>query len=466
MPDSDPSDLRLSPRDIVRSGLCVGCGACSPDESGKGMQWDSYGQLKPDKHATSYATRTASFARICPFSPAAVNEDAIASELFPSPAQSDGRIGRFEAAYVGHAAEGSWRSNGSSGGLVSWVAAELMRTGKVDAVAHVKAVDPAEGRLFTYDISRSPEQLAVGAKSRYYPVDLSQVLAEVRSTPGRYAVVGVPCFIKALNLLRRTDPLVRHRVTHTLGLFCGHMKSARLVESFAWQMGERVEDVQALDYRLKDPNRPANWYRTRLELESGGAAEEDWWNLADGDWGAGFFQNSACNFCDDVVSETADISFGDAWVEPHSSDGRGTNVIVVRTPELRQMIDSGIGEGRLNLETVDADYVAETQAAGLRHRREGLSYRLSWGAKGPVKPIKRVPAAAPPLPLRRRLVFRTRAAISRWSHRIMWISRKLGMPKLYVTWARASLRTYQGLAWSHGRLGRLFDRIFPDSSSG
>jgi coenzyme F420-reducing hydrogenase beta subunit len=44
-------------------------------------------------------------------------------------------------------------------------------------------------------------------------------------------------------------------------------------------------------------------------------------------WGAGFFQNSACNYCDDVVAETSDIAFGDAWVEPYSSDGRGTNVV-------------------------------------------------------------------------------------------------------------------------------------------
>lgn len=466
MPELDPTELRLSPRDMVKSDLCIGCGACSSSEEGPALRWDSYGQLKPDKTALSYTNRTASFARLCPFSPSASNEDVIASERFPSARLSDGRLGRFEAAYVGHAAEESWRSNGSSGGLVSWTAAELMRTGEVDAVAHVKAVDPSTGRFFAYGISRSPEELAEGAKSRYYPVDLSAVLAELRSEPGRYAFVGVPCFIKALNLLRRTDPLVRERLTHTLGLFCGHMKSARLVESFAWQMGERLEEVQALDYRQKDPDRPANWYRARLDLKGGHAAEEDWWNLADGDWGAGFFQNTACNFCDDVVSETADISFGDAWVEPHSSDGRGTNVIVVRTPELRQMIEGAIAEGRLDLNPVDADFVAETQAAGLRHRREGLAYRLSWGRSALVRSIKRVEAASDGLPLRRRLVFRTRAAISRWSHRVMWLSRTLRMPKLYVAWARASLQIYKGLAWSQGTWGKLFDRLFSRSDSG
>jgi coenzyme F420-reducing hydrogenase beta subunit len=36
-----------------------------------------------------------------------------------------------------------------------------------------------------------------------------------------------------VQLLRREDPVMRERIVFTLGLFCGHMKSARLVESFA-----------------------------------------------------------------------------------------------------------------------------------------------------------------------------------------------------------------------------------------
>lgn len=116
------------------------------------------------------------------------------------------------------------------------------------------------------------------------------MLWEIRATAGRYAVVGIPCFIKAIHLLRRIDPLIRERVTHTLGLFYGHMKSAAMVESFAWQLDTELRQVRALDYRIKDQNRPANWYRAHLDLQEGETAEQDWWHLADGDWGAGFFQ--------------------------------------------------------------------------------------------------------------------------------------------------------------------------------
>jgi coenzyme F420-reducing hydrogenase beta subunit len=425
------------------------------------MRWDAHGFLKPDPSNDGYDRADAAFSRCCPFSPLADDEDALAAERFPDAGVRDPRIGRFEKAYVGAVAEGEWRARGSSGGMVSWVAAELLRREEIDAVIHVRPADAQrDGRFFTYGISRSPEEIAEGAKSRYYPVDLSQALREVRDVERRYAVVGVPCFIKAVHLLRRADPLLSRRITHTLGLFCGHMKSAHFVQSFAWQLGAQLAEVRALDYRVKNPDRPANWYRARLELASGGSVAEDWWQLADGDWGAGFFQNPACDVCDDVVAETADISFGDAWVEPHSSDGRGTNVVIVRRASLVATIDRAVAEGRLDLVPVDADFVAETQAAGLRHRREGLAYRLSWN-KRRLQPRKRIsPHLAGSMPARRQLVFRTRAAIARWSHRVMWLARALDASFLYLVWARFWLRLYQGLAWSNGRWGVLFDRIF------
>jgi coenzyme F420-reducing hydrogenase beta subunit len=424
------------------------------------MEWDRDGFMKPHGPGEWAEVPSERFSHQCPFSPAAANEDEIAAELYPAAGSTDARIGRFEAAYVGRAVEDPFQRNGSSGGLTNWVAAELLRTGEVDGVAHVAPANrQADGRFFAYRISRSVDELSEGAKSRYYPVELSSVLREIRERPGGYAIVGVPCFIKAIHLLRRIDPLIRDRVTHTLGLFCGHMKSSAMIESFAWQLGTEIDRVRALDYRIKDKSRPANWYRAHLELDDGSTAAQDWWHLADGDWGAGFFQNPACDWCDDVVAETADVSFGDAWVEPYSSDGRGTNVMVVRSKGLIEMIERARSEGRLELKPVDADFIAQTQAAGLRHRREGLAYRLTWHKRA-LAPRKRVAPSAD-LPARRKLVYRLRFAIARWSHRMFRLARALHMPAVYTLWARSILGLYQSVAWSRGRLGKLLDRLMP-----
>ncbi|MBX5220091.1 Coenzyme F420 hydrogenase/dehydrogenase, beta subunit C-terminal domain [Rhizobium sp. NLR8a] len=420
------------------------------------MELDRYGQMKPTGPTTWLRGRDEEFARICPFSPVARDEDELVAEYFAGARNRDPLLGRFEAAFVGHVEEGEYRSSGSSGGMVTWVAAELLRLGLVDGVAHVKASDDpqSEGRLFHYSLSRNLQELQAGAKSRYYPVELSGVLQSIREAPGRYAVVGIPCFIKAVRLACANDPILKERIAFTLGLFCGHMKSARMAESFAWQMGQDISRVKRLDYRKKAQDRPANWYRAELTLENGETCAQDWWHLADGDWGAGFFQNSACNFCDDVVAETADIAFGDAWKEPYSSDGRGTNVVVVRSTALLDAIHAGIAEKRIVLSSVDSDFVIATQAAGFRQRREGLAFRLTWPRMG-MRPRKRVRAGSPNLSRQRMAVYIMRYGISFWSHRVFSIAVFLHSPGLYILWARAALACYQGVAYSRGPIGRI-----------
>lgn len=452
----------LSPKDIVRSGLCIGCGSCvaQSDQPGTKMNFDKYGQLKPTGDTEWFRSSSETFTRTCPFSPEARNEDQLAAGLFPVVQQNDIALGRFQTAYVGYVSEEDFRLQGSSGGMVSWVATELLRKGLIDGVAHVVATkdSQSEGRFFKYRIARTEAEIREGAKSRYYPIELSEILNIIRAVPGRYAVVGIPCFIKAIQLLRSENELFRERIKFTLGLFCGHMKSARFIESFAWQMNVPVSDIQRVDFRHKDPSRPANWYNARLTMRNGQIVQKDWWHLEDGDWGAGFFMNSACNFCDDVVAETADISFGDAWVEPYSSDGKGTNVVVVRSQLVETLVAEAIKDGRLNLEGVNSDFVEQTQAAGFRQRREGLAYRLAWWRKG-VRPRKRVEADAQKPTRRRKLIYRMRFFISAWSHRVFLMARRIKKPHLYIVWAHTSATIYYALAYYRGKLGEIIKRF-------
>ena len=120
----------LSPRDMVRSGLCIGCGSCVAQagaavRSDAHMRLNWYGQLRPSGSAEWLRRSSESLAQTCPFSPSAANETRIAADLYPEATHRDPLIGRFQTAYVGYAAEGSFREWGSSGGMVSWAAAEL-----------------------------------------------------------------------------------------------------------------------------------------------------------------------------------------------------------------------------------------------------------------------------------------------------------------------------------------------------
>ena len=50
-------------------------------------------------------------------------------------------------------------------------------------LVHVKD-GPDSEHMYTYQVSHSVEELKTGAKSKYYPVEMSEVLAYVRSMKG------------------------------------------------------------------------------------------------------------------------------------------------------------------------------------------------------------------------------------------------------------------------------------------
>jgi coenzyme F420-reducing hydrogenase beta subunit len=235
-------------------------------------------------------------------------------------------------------------------------------------------------------------------------------------------MVGVPCYVKAIRRLAAADAVIGERVKVTLALVCGHLKSARFADSFAWQAGIEPGTLEAVDFRRKLPDRPANRYGVELHGRDSTDAPREVVSPTDAffgsNWGHGFFKYEACDYCDDVLGETADLTVGDAWLPEYVEDSAGTNVVVVRTPELASIVEAGIADGRLALEPLSPDAVAASQDAGLRHRRQGLSYRLALKDRaGQWRPRKRVPAREDHLSARQRSIFAWRVRLARESHR-------------------------------------------------
>jgi coenzyme F420-reducing hydrogenase beta subunit len=306
--------------------------------------------------------------------------------------------------------------------MVSWILVRLLAERTVDAVLHVKPRHPTsdDPRLFRFGISRTEAEVHAGAKSRYYPVEMSEVLRLAREEPGRYAIVGLPCFVKAVRLLTRQDPVLAERIRYTVALFCGHLKSTRFADLFAWQLGVRPGELLTIDFRHKIESRNADKYGVAITGKLRGhivTKEHPVAGLHGADWGAGHFKYHACEFCDDVVGETADISVGDAWLPEYVPDSRGTNVVIVRRSDLMALIDRGIHQGELALEALSAEKAIASQAAGFRHRREGLAYRLYLcDRQGVWHPPKRVLSGAHHLSRQLRRRYALRMECARASH--------------------------------------------------
>lgn len=442
--------------ETIARDICIGCGACAAASGGAiEVSLSSYGIYKPNLlDASEEQIRSAS--RVCPFSDESLNEDVLSAPQADEAMVKDSKLGSFSQTMAGRVSDDDYLPGSSSGGLTSWLIAELLRTDKIDAVINVGRQDQDSSEIFGYQETSDLNRLFANRKSHYYAATLSDALETVTSSPEkRYAVVGVPCFIKAVRSLCVEKPELRMQIKYFIGLVCGHYKTQAFGESLAWQLDIPPNDLKDLDFRLKDPQAPASRYKFAAQSESGEWRSARTGSLVGGSWGYNAFQPEACNFCDDVVGETADISFGDAWLPQFTADARGTNIVISRNRELDRLIEEGRVSGEVELQELSPEQVIESQAGGFRHRREGLAIRLADDiAEGKSVPHKRVAPDSNAVPTRRKRLLRQRRKMAALSHVAFLEAKKEGNLNLYLKPFNKEIRRYNLLD------ARLFRRLF------
>lgn len=387
---------------VVKGGYCIGCGACAAIAgSSIKMKFDQFKKLQATLESSSEPTNVdVSVLKVCPFSNHSKNEDEIGKELFGNNFIKHEKLGFVQATYAGYVVDPEFRANGSSGGVGTWILTELYKQGLIDMVAHVQSNNPTpeNPKLFQYKVSNTIEEITKGAKSKYYPVELSGVLEEIKKKPGRYAVVGLPCFVKSVRLLTKHDPVLAERIKFCVGLVCGHLKSAHFAGMLSWQVGIPPQNLETFDFRTKLEGHNANLYGITatgtINGEKVTRVSPPVNRLFGSNWGWGLFKYKACDYCDDVVAETADITIGDAWLPKFVKDSQGTNIIIVRNQVINEIIKNAQEKNEIRIETTEPEEVVQSQQSGFMHRREGLAYRLYLAdAKKEWRPSKRVQAS-------------------------------------------------------------------------
>lgn len=406
---------------ILRHDCCIGCGACAfvaPDAFK--MKLGSNGQIHATTHSDDPNLHDI-VARVCPFSDYAFNEDVHSHRLFTSLPHHHPALGRFINCYAGRVQDLNIYSKSSSGGITRWLLAEMLKQGIVDRIIHVRPSHPMGEAyssnswtpLYHYTVSDSELDALQTGKSAYYPVDLSSVLNKIKSDNYRYAITGVPCFIKAIRNLVLIDPELNKRVVFTIGIICGHLKSTYYAEMLGWQLGIDPGELSGIDFRVKIPGAKANEKGvlvTSRHQNLPSSSPQSTKKLFGTDYGLGYFKYRACEYCDDVFAETADISLGDAWL-PNYLD-RGTNIVITRDRLLDDLLKSAAGVGKLELSDIPPEQAALSQGGGLRDRRDGLAYRLYLDKRQQKwMPLKRISPRKNHLSYERRRIIRMRTRL-------------------------------------------------------
>jgi len=373
--------------EIVENGLCIGCGMCAamcPDDVLK-MSWNACGEYNPVEEAE--CTKNCGIClKVCPFSDDNDNEDEIGKRLFEEVPEIDHNplTGYYLTSYAGFSEE--HRMTSASGGVATWVLETLLTENIVDAVICVAPTGDPD-KLFTFHIFDTVEGLRSGSGAAYYPAHMSDVIRCALDEPRRYAITGLPCFIKAIRLAQARSDKLRKRIVATVGLVCGQLKSKLFTEYVASLTGMEGS-ICSVYYRGKDPAQPTINYHYVLRNINGDERRIFWNAGISNAWTNRWFTPMACNYCDDVFSECADVTFMDAWLPDYSKDGRGTSLVIVRAPWAKELLARGEG---IVLESISMDRVVDSQRGVCLVKRDQLAYRLFLEENGErIRLVKRV----------------------------------------------------------------------------
>ncbi|MFH2093451.1 MAG: Coenzyme F420 hydrogenase/dehydrogenase, beta subunit C-terminal domain [Pseudomonadota bacterium] len=299
---------------------CSGCGACAGVCADRvlEMQYTHEGTLRP--RLVKKCNNCGRCMKACPVLGFDISREE--KEIFGQQAD-DSETGVVRKAYKGYATEPGLRLRSSSGGLVTAILAQLLKTGEIEAVLSVvdNPEDPfrPKGTWIT-----NAADLDKSSGSKYTPVALLEAVCNLPPDLKKIAVVGLPCHLWGLRLLEKNKFLKDKQVVLKLGLFCGRTPTGQSVEFIMHKNNIRPQDTKSIRYR-------GNGWPGGLKIatQTGDVfypLDEVWPFLA-----TPYFYSTHCFFCRDFFAHLSDLSFGDAWLPECQGDNTGWSLCMVRS---------------------------------------------------------------------------------------------------------------------------------------
>ena len=364
--------------EVVANNICVGCGICVAVCPLQKLEigFNEFGEYVVQENDKACQGACHVCLNVCPFAEKEENEDTLGKKLFLHFAgiKHTPETGYYLDLYAGYSNVNNQRANGASGGMTTWLLETLLRNNIVDYVVCVTPSNDPE-KLFYFAVFDDIDSIRQSAKSAYYPVEMSVVIKKILKNKGRYAIIGLPCFLKGLRLAAEKNKKLRERVIITIGLVCGQMKSKHYTTYLASLAGINGK-LKKVNYRGKDSQKPASNYFFHCINEENSERRLFWDEGVGMAWNNRWFTPNACNFCDDVFAELADACVMDAWLPEYSRDSRGTNLLISRTPMVSNLLVQGKNEGQITIEKIPIEKVIQAQLGVLKVKRNHLAYRL------------------------------------------------------------------------------------------
>jgi coenzyme F420 hydrogenase subunit beta len=318
--------------DVVRNGMCIGCGLCESVTDGRvtmvmtaaGGHRPSSTEFSQDEEATLLAG--------CPGNVVAAREE--------DGATIDPIWGAHRSMSMAWSGEPHVRHRAATGGVLTALARYLVDSGEASFVLQV-CPDPTAPMRTVWTMSETVDEVLESAGSRYGPASVLGGLHRALDRNEPFAVIGKPCDLNAVHGLAQVDSRVDELCVARLTMVCGGTSRLTKSQAVLDELGVLESEVTLFSYRGNGNPGP-----TRVEATGGRVHERNYLHMWSDD--GGWDLETRCKFCPDALGEASDVSAADAWPGgAPTSDDEGFNAIVVRTKTGEQMVRGAVASGHL-----------------------------------------------------------------------------------------------------------------------
>ncbi len=327
--------------DIVKNGLCIGCGLCQ-SIAGKDnieISMSDKGRLEP-KELNKIQPET--FNKILNTCPGVIVE-GLPKEQVDKDAKHNLVWGYYLSLFYAWSTDDKIRFQSSTGGLLNGLALYLLDSKKVKFILHT-VTDPEKPMRSVSKLSYNKEELLnSNSCSRYGPASPLDKFHEALNLNKPFAFVGKPCDISAIRQLSKSDERVNKLCKYLLTLVCGgsteFTKSQDFIESF------KVKEDELSIFRYRGFGNPGRMYIKTKDGREHDREYNSFWG-EESTWRVHF----RCKICPDAIGESSDIAALDTWRggSPKGED-EGFNAAIVRTKKGLELLNEAIEAGYIKM---------------------------------------------------------------------------------------------------------------------
>lgn len=349
----------------VRNGLCMGCGVCQ-DICPKQCITIQHGRTNYPVVDDGICIECGKCIKVC--SGLGVNINERAKLLYGNEDTTDNAyLGCYVACYKGYSTNYEIRYHSAAGGCLSQFLVWLLEKKFIDGavVTRFKKEAPMKPEPF---IAHTKADILSGKSSKYCVVSLDGILTEIKQTPGRYVIVGLPCHIHAIRKCIDVDKQVRDRIVGCFAIYCSVNKTMDSQRYLLYRYG--VDEKILKDFAYRDDGCLGS-----MHFRDGKGENivkpiyylDYWFGMRS------FFSIPRCGLCNDFFGELADVAFGDLNRGKETDDPIGINTLMSRSQYWDELLRQCQYDGNLWLEAIDEETMIEANG-GCRIGKKGEGF--------------------------------------------------------------------------------------------